>query len=129
MPEYRESWVHFLLARHIFTSEQNLDWTVLGLWADATKKEARAARANSLQRAGHVYPLDASSTIKRGTNGAQTSVWPQMWRQMKKGPTPPSIQTLRLCNMESAGRSITLDFGPLCLMVRKLLYMMHCVED
>ena len=64
-----------------------------------------------------VYNLDAKSKVKRGSNNAQTSLWPDMWKESKKIPHPPSITMLKLAKVTYTHRAIILQLGALVFQV------------
>jgi len=76
MPELRECIAHYFIllwfVRHC--TDDGMDLRLIGLWCDATQKEAEFKKHH-----GMVYRLDSKSKVKRGTNNAQTSLWPEMW--------------------------------------------------
>ncbi|KAG6912239.1 hypothetical protein DXG01_016042, partial [Tephrocybe rancida] len=116
MPEIRECLAHYFYILWFF------QWWIkfylgsslklVALWADACTGEAThiEAAGNS-----HVYRLGATSTIYRGANKAQTSLWLEMWKKTAQNPDPPSIQTLELKAVDTTSRAIILDMGLLRL--------------
>ncbi|RDB17730.1 hypothetical protein Hypma_001157 [Hypsizygus marmoreus] len=120
MPEYRECLAHFLLLLWWVSHYKALTpLSLVALWADASKTEEAKIPGT---RDGHVYWLDATSVVTRGTNGAQTWLWPSMWRKTSRQLNPPSIQTLSLRDITMTSRAVILDMGPLFL---KLSYLTH----
>lgn len=114
MPEIRECIAHFLsLSAFLqFCLENRIDLQLLGLWADASKAEEMSMASDGL-----VYCLDACSTVYRGTCGAQSSLWPPMWRKVKGKPDPPLIQSLKWGAVSFTNRAIVMDLGPLYFQV------------
>lgn len=110
MPEIREciAHFHFLFSFLQFCLEKGIDLRLLGLWADASKAEEKVLASD-----GMVYRLDAHSTVHRGTCGAQTSLWPPMWRKVQGNPDPPPIQSLRWGAVSFSNRAIVMDLGVL----------------
>jgi hypothetical protein len=108
MPEMRECIAHFLFLSAFlqFCLENEIDLQLLGLWADASKAEERSMASDGL-----VYCLDALSTVYRGTCGAQSSLWPPMWRKVKGKPDPPLIQSLKWGAVSFTNRAIVMDLG------------------
>ncbi len=116
MPELRECVAHyFILLRFIqHCADNGIELNLIGLWSDATQKEKEFKEHN-----GMVYKLDAKSKVKRGTNNAQTSLWPDMWKESKKKPPRPSqaITTLKLAKVTYTNRAIILHLGALVFQV------------
>jgi len=114
MPELRECIAHYLILcrflRHC--AANGIELHLIGLWADATLKEPEFKKFNSM-----VYNLDAKSKVKRGSNNAQTSLWPDMWKESKKIPHPPSITMLKLAKVTYTHRAIILQLGALVFQV------------
>lgn len=79
MPDLIESVAHGILVQTLFADNADADWKLQNIWADATTAEMSAAPEGSRAREGHVYPLDNTSTIKRGDIKSQNPVWPPMW--------------------------------------------------
>lgn len=131
MPEIAEALSHYHHAFHLFQqySAAGADFTVLGLYADASEKEALKLRSDSPGRVGQVYEITAESKVKRGSQHSQELLYPPMWRSVPhktRGrsldkPDPPKISTLKLVNIQSTARAMLLDFGELCLKVRTRL--------
>ena len=120
MPEIRECIAHFLCMLWFFQHclDMNYDLHLLALWADATEKEAK-----KLAPDGHVYCLDASSSVYRGNTNSQTSLWPPTFRVTKSNPNPPSIQTLEWKGVSYSNRAIILNMGSLYFQVRGSHYL------
>ncbi len=114
MPELRECIAHYLILLWFLhdCAVNGIELYLIGLWADATHKEPQFKKHN-----GMVYRLDAKSKVKRGTNNAQTSLWPDMWKESKKIPHPPSITTLKLAKVTYTNRAIILHLGALVFQV------------
>jgi len=89
--------------------ENHLDLTLLGLWADAPDNNSGEQKLAN----GSVYKLDATSTAARGTNGAQTSLWPPMWGKTALQVDPPSLDQLKLQGVDYMNRAIIMDMGEL----------------
>ncbi|KAF8072162.1 hypothetical protein FPV67DRAFT_1779227 [Lyophyllum atratum] len=122
MPEYqyRECVAHYLVLLWWYEHwKLKTPLALIALWADGSKTEA----ANSSNASdGHVYRLDATCDVIRGTSGAQTSLWPPTWKKTRKNPNPPSINTLSLKDITMTGRAVILDLGKLFL---KFSYLTH----
>ena len=114
MPELRECVAHYLLLLWFLQhcADIGIELHLIGLWSDATQKEPEFKKHN-----GMVYRLDAKSKVKRGTNNAQTSLWPEMWKESKKVPHPPSITALKLAKVTYTNRAIILHLGALVFQV------------
>jgi hypothetical protein len=115
MPEYRECRAHHLLMMwfYQYLRLQVTSFRLLGLWADASKEEAKRVGAAD----GHVYRLEATCKVKRGTNSAQTPLWPPDFAITASQCNPPSIQALELKGVSTTSRAIILNLGPLSLKV------------
>ncbi|KAH7906784.1 hypothetical protein BJ138DRAFT_1104858 [Hygrophoropsis aurantiaca] len=127
MPEYRECLAHYLVAQSVFAAEKpHHNWQVHGIWVDGTEKERSAAPRGTPLRNGHVYSLSPNTTIKRGTNGAQTPVWPPKFqcpaKRKRDAPDPPSIEELELQDISYTGRTLVMDFRDLWLQVQYLTH-------
>ena len=114
MPELHECIAHFLCMLHFFQYciEMGINLSLIGLWADATNAESHLLAPDGL-----VYQLSASSTVKRGSCSAQTSLWPEMWKITDAQPEPPSIQFLVWKGVHWTSRAIIMDMGELCFQV------------
>lgn len=109
----RECLASYLILLWFFLFHQGqTSFQLLGLWADATGAEEKRLARDKL-----VFRLDASCTIKRGTQNVQTSLWPPMWLKKRKESEPPSIQTLEWKGVATTSRAIILDLGALQLQV------------
>jgi len=111
MPEIRECIAHFLFLLWFYEDclENHLDLTLLGLWADAPDNNSGEQKLAN----GSVYKLDATSTAARGTNGAQTSLWPPMWGKTALQVDPPSLDRLKLQGVDYTNWAIIMDMGQL----------------
>ncbi|KAF8240414.1 hypothetical protein L208DRAFT_1420413 [Tricholoma matsutake] len=119
MPEYCESWAHYLLMLWFFQLLLPItSFKVMALWADALQAEAKRVGASD----GQVYCLDPTCTIKRGTNHKQTPLWLPQLAISTKQPNPPSIESLELKGVATTSRSMILNLGPVSL---KLAYLTH----
>ena len=114
MPELRECIAHFLCVSHFFQYciEKNCNLSLIGLWADATDSESQLLAPDGL-----VYRLSASSTVKRGSRSAQTSLWPEMRKKTRAQPNPPAIQSLVWEGVHWTSRAIIMDMGELYFQV------------
>lgn len=119
MPETRECEASHCVSDHTFQTlrEKNTDFQVEAILLDLSEAERKKAPRGSAVYSGYVTELDSTSKIKRGTNGAQDFVYPEVWRPTKSNPNPPSVQTLVLRAMDFTSRALILDFGSLFLMV------------
>ena len=52
-------------------------------------------------------------TAARGTNGAQTSLWPPMWGKTALQVDPPSLDQLKLQGVDYMNWAIIMDMGGL----------------
>lgn len=114
MPELRETIASFKFVQSFldYSFKKDIDLTVLGLWADASDTRAEAKMAT-----GHVYKLTSQSTVKRGPNLSQSSLYPQMLQKTPKNPEPLPLSTLVLKSAANTNRAIVLDFGTLAFQV------------
>ena len=99
MPEVRECYVHYQHARYILVEtfglgtddDKGINWTLRGLWADATNKESgwekgeQGSRKKKLRVApgfttlhtqGYVDKITANCKAARGQQAHQTRIWP-----------------------------------------------------
>jgi hypothetical protein len=109
MPEIRECIAHFLSLLWFYEDclENHLDLTLLGFWADAPDNNSGEQKlANE-----SVYKLKAMSTVARGTNGAQTFLWPPIWRKTASQVDPPSLDQLKLQDVDYTNWAIIMDMG------------------
>lgn len=114
MPELRECLAHYWFLLWFFDLyNSKTSFQLIALWADATPAEEKKVSAQD----GHVYRLTATSSVKRGSKGAQTPLWPLDFTVTKDTPDPPSIQTLELKGVSTTSRAIILDMGPQFLKV------------
>lgn len=122
MPEIRECIAHslFLLWFYEYCLENQVDLTLLGLWADAPDNNPGEQRLAN----GSVYRLEATSTAARGTNGAQTSLWPPMWQKTVTGEDPPTLDRLKLQGVDYTTRAIIMDMGDLKFQVRNTILVL-----
>ncbi|KAJ7577909.1 hypothetical protein C8J56DRAFT_1170696 [Mycena floridula] len=129
MPEYREVWAHLQLLLYLLwiAFKSGSDLTVLGLWADSTKEEAKKSKKGSRSHQGLVYQLDSSCSFLRGTHKHQTPLYPPQLRKNRSNPNPPSISeaNLRLSSPNSitaTNRALILNFETLHL---SLAFLTH----
>jgi len=123
MPEIRECIAHFLflLWFYEYCLENHLDLTLLGLWADAPDNNPGEQKLAN----GSVYKLEATSTAARGTNGAQTFMWPSMWCKTALQVDPPTLDRLKLQGVDRTNRAIIMDMGELKFQVRISLFSFY----
>ena len=109
MPEIRECIAFYLLVLAFFHKalEDELDLTVIALWADAIDSKTGE---KSLSSDGCPYILRNTSTTKRGHRGGQSFLFPTPLRKSADNPNPPLIDTYRLFNVDKAMRSLILGF-------------------
>ena len=88
MPEHRECTSHLSFFLILYLSlKDSYSFVLQALWADASKEEEQSVGAEN----GHVFQLTPDSKIKRGTNRAQTPLYPQMLSKTKDQPNPPPL--------------------------------------
>ncbi|KAJ8521068.1 hypothetical protein ONZ45_g2221 [Pleurotus djamor] len=75
MPEHNECLASFLVAHRWFTTAE-CSFRLTNMYVDATEKEAKKFKRDSLPRRGLPYPLDATSKVARGPPHSQTKVFP-----------------------------------------------------
>lgn len=150
MPDLIESVAHGILVQNLFADNADADWKLQNIWVDATTAEMSAAPEGSRAREGHVYPLDNTSSIKRGDIKSQNPVWPPMWSSdamsvaesslsrassLRQDPGipvrldssqpsvgRPGIQSLELQAVHYTYSALILDLGRLWLQVRPDTY-------
>ncbi|KDR67116.1 hypothetical protein GALMADRAFT_161738 [Galerina marginata CBS 339.88] len=117
MPEFRESLAHYLCLLWFWERwRDEIEFILLGLWADSTSKEAGGTLKGFVQR------LDNTCKFVRGSKGGQTALYPPTLRKTSKCPTPDDITTLQLRGVGWNPRASFLDFGSLRL---KIAYLTH----
>lgn len=123
MPEIRECITHFLflLWFYEYCLENHLDLTLLGLWADAPDHSPGEKKLAN----GSVYKLEATSTAARGTNGAQTFLWPPMWRKTASQVDPPTLDQLKLQGVDYTNWAIIMDMGELKFQVSSISFSFY----
>ncbi|KAF9040022.1 hypothetical protein BJ165DRAFT_1531007 [Panaeolus papilionaceus] len=107
MPESQEEDASFILVTEFFkTWKDKTEFNLLGIHADTTNNKSKAYNAVD----GHVIRLLPTCTIKRGSSGNQTPVWPPAFASAcHNGPLPP-LSSLVLQGAHPANRAIILDF-------------------
>ncbi|KAI0746392.1 hypothetical protein C8Q80DRAFT_1174915 [Daedaleopsis nitida] len=134
MPEYREILAFlFTLLRWLdsLSAEDLASLILYAIWTDATipeGKEMTRIDPASPGAHGHVYKLNASSTIVRGPLNCQKPIWPTLhaaaskdrrdWKPME------NLDGLRLCGVSRTPRTVALDFGKVTLHVQPLTHTM-----
>ncbi|KAF5334701.1 hypothetical protein D9758_017248 [Tetrapyrgos nigripes] len=118
MPEQREGTCMALQIRSAI-QDKNLG-PILGIHADPTASERKKAPGGSCSavKLGLVTRLGPHCRYKRGTNGAQTPLWPEVFRVTRRNPVPPPISTLSLRGPEAisaTARGLDMELGPLNL--------------
>jgi len=124
MPEVREYSIHYRHAQYVLVEKLGLgqnqenNWTLLALFADATDKEAGISPGSSLwpcltdkHGRGFVDKLDISCTLTRGQTANQTRIWPGT-----QG-APEALDGLVLSGLSYTPRALILQFGRLDLEV------------
>jgi len=125
MPEIRECFIHFKHAHHVLVEtlglgqNQDYNWALQDLFADATDEEAGIKKSSKLQAGltgrhekGLLDRLDMSCMLMRGQTAHQTRVWPGT------AESPEELTGLVLHGLSYTPRSLILKFGRLDLQVR-----------
>ncbi|KAK6969508.1 hypothetical protein R3P38DRAFT_3243082 [Favolaschia claudopus] len=125
MPEQRETAASGKVAKEGIKKalEEDADLTLEGIYADATAAEAKQEEAPERAQSGLVYELNPASTIVRGSESHQTSVYPEVMKYDIENnypplPYPPSFKRLVLTGVQTTHRALILNLGMLNLMVR-----------
>ncbi|KAF9440719.1 hypothetical protein P691DRAFT_792945 [Macrolepiota fuliginosa MF-IS2] len=121
MPEYQECLAHYFSMNMFLEAHKDKETTnlgVLALWTDATGKES------DLAPDAHVFRLDDSVRLERGTRGHQIALFLVHLVNTEAHPnlSLPSFQSLTWKGVATTGRAGILDFGRLAL---KLSYLTH----
>ena len=124
MPEIRECFIHFKHVHHVFVKELGLgqnedhDWALQGLSADATDEEAGIKKSSKPQvcltekhRKGYIDRFDTSCVLMRGQTAHQTRIWTGTKEY------PELLDGLVLSGLSHTPRSLILKFGKLDLQV------------
>ena len=136
MPEVRECFSHYKHAHHVLVEELGLgtpnsqNWTLRGLWADATREESGegkktekksqlAAGLTKLHARGYVDKITANCSLARGQQFHQTNIWPPSLRSKDASEEYASdvLKSLVLEGISYTPRSLILKFGELDLQV------------
>ncbi|KAK7034410.1 hypothetical protein R3P38DRAFT_2466028, partial [Favolaschia claudopus] len=101
--------------------------TLEGIYADATAADAKQEEAPERAQSGLVYELNPASTIVRGSESHQTSVYPEVMKYDIENnypplPYPPSFKRLVLTGVQTTHRALILNLGMLNLMVSYLTH-------
>jgi len=112
MPEIRECFIHFKHAHYILVEQlglgqsRNDDWTLRGLFADATNAEAERKSCLSKKHAcGFIDQLDTSCMFVHGQTANQTRIWPGTADAVE------TIDGLVLSALSYTPRALILKFG------------------
>ncbi|KAK7035102.1 hypothetical protein R3P38DRAFT_2912758 [Favolaschia claudopus] len=129
MPEQRETAASGKVAKEGIKKalEEDADLTLEGIYADATAAEAKQEEAPERAQSGLVYELNPASTIVRGSESHQTSVYPEVMKydidnNYPPLPYPPSFKRLVLTGVQTTHRALILHLGMLNLMVSYLTH-------
>jgi hypothetical protein len=117
MPEIRECFIHYKHACHVLVDKlglgQNQDnnWALQAIFADATNAEAGITKGSNLRScltvrhgAGYIGQLDSSCTLKRGQTTHQTSIWPGTVDAVEE------VNSLALSGLSYTPRALILKF-------------------
>lgn len=109
MPELRECVAFWLIASEFFTRAlaASLCLRILRLWADAADSNVSETR---LTTNGLPYVLENTSTVKRGSWGRQSPLYPPQLRPTKSRPNPPKLETYELFEIDKTMRTLILGF-------------------
>jgi len=127
---------HYVFVEKLGLGTGNRDWTVRGLWADATQEESSISKSKDkkaggakksrlasgltgLHAKGYVDKITANCSLARGQKSHQTNIWPPQLQS-----TDPSVEhashvleSLVLEGISWTPRSLILKFGELDLQV------------
>ncbi|KAH7906202.1 hypothetical protein BJ138DRAFT_1117790 [Hygrophoropsis aurantiaca] len=116
MPEYRECLASNKTIQRWFSDVSGkLNLSLLAIWADTTEAERKTIK-DPLARAGLVYKIPHTTTIKRGTNGAQKQVYPPGPWSKRVDPRP--LTSLVLRGIHASPRNVILDMTEQWLQVQ-----------
>lgn len=111
MPELPEGVTSGYLAKHFISDQPAGSLGVKSIQADATIEESLSHPPGSRANLGHVYTLESSSTILRGSCDSQTPVYPPLYAtDPDDPPVPISERGLVLLEAETHPRNILLKF-------------------
>ncbi|KAF8198851.1 hypothetical protein K438DRAFT_1823834 [Mycena galopus ATCC 62051] len=124
MPETREAIASGMQAKSTYEAAKaaGASFVLQRIAVDATKSEANRSDASRQAKAGLVYDLKPTSSVKRGSNHNQTHVFPPQLRVTPQNPDPASISTLVLEDIMYTNRALILNFGSLFLMLQYLTH-------
>lgn len=133
MPEIRECLMHYKHAHHVLvenlglgTGNSGQNWTLRGLWADATREESGEGKKprlapglTQLHALGFVDKITANCNLARGQKSHQTNIWPESLRSTDPSEEHASnaLESLVLEGISYTPRSLILKFGKLDLQV------------
>jgi hypothetical protein len=119
MPESRELAATYEIAVALGgeLKEQGVELRLEKIEIDATDKEQKRFKKDHPARSGLPYEIDSKCTAMRGTDKAQSYVYPAMWRTSGKKRSEHSLAELALEGISYTHRALILELGPLCLMV------------
>lgn len=111
MPELPEGVTSGYLVKHFISDQPAGSLGVKSIQADATIEESLSHPPGSRANLGHVYTLESSSTILRGSCDSQTPVHlPLYATDPDDPPVPISERGLVLLEAETHPRNILLKF-------------------
>ncbi|KAJ7780660.1 hypothetical protein DFH07DRAFT_765176 [Mycena maculata] len=120
MPESRESEASYLIAAARGTEliEQEVDLRLEKIEINATEKEEKRFNKAHPAKSGLPYAINSTCTVKRGTNKAQSYIYPEMWHTSGKKKSKHSLTELALESISYTHQALILDMGPLFLMIQ-----------
>ncbi|KAJ7775308.1 hypothetical protein B0H16DRAFT_1684288 [Mycena metata] len=124
MPETRECEASYIVVSDRLTSiiEKHGPLALEKLQIDTAEKEQLRFPKGHPASQGLPYTIYSKCTVKRGTNRAQSYIYPEMWRTPGKQQCTNLIPTLALRGISYTHRSLIQDLGALYFMMQ---YMTH----
>jgi hypothetical protein len=131
MPEIRECLMHYKHAHHVLVEDfhlgkvqDNIAWTLRGLWADATQAESSkggkpAVGMTKLHAKGYMDKIGPKCKAVRGQKSHQTRIWPPDFADPKLPLS--TLESLVLQGISYTPRSLILKFKELDLQVISLI--------
>ncbi|KAF8163868.1 hypothetical protein K438DRAFT_2067855 [Mycena galopus ATCC 62051] len=111
MPELAEGTISGILVQHFIQSHPEGSLRVKNLLADATEAESLVHPPCSRANLGHVYTLESSATVLRGSCDSQTPLYPPLYATAPgETPVPISEHGLALIDAETHPRNVILKF-------------------
>lgn len=111
MPELPEAVTSGKVTKHFVDDQPAGSLLVKTIQADATQAEWANHPPGSPGSLGHVYPLESSSTVLRGSSTSQTPIYPTMYStSSSEAPVPILERGMVLISVETHPRNVLLQF-------------------